>query len=71
MIAPVGRPPISRAVARHDASFVTQLIATAQHSPQARVLHCAEPQVAHAAYRSTSNRNRDNAQTVPRVIRLV
>ena len=37
IIAPVERPPVSRFMARHDAFFVTQLIAMAQHSPQTRV----------------------------------
>jgi hypothetical protein len=68
-IVPLERQPVSQS--RHDAFFVTQLIATAQHSPQTRVLRRAEPQVAHAAYRSTSGQKRDGAQTAPRLLRVV
>lgn len=71
VIAPIERPPISRATARHDASFVTQLIATAQHSPQTRVLRRAEPAVARAAYHSTNEQNLDNAPPAPRLLRVI
>ncbi|WP_041357649.1 hypothetical protein [Nitrobacter hamburgensis] len=71
VIAPVERPPVWRSAPRHDALFVTQLIAMAQHSPQTRVLRRAAPQVAHAAYHSTSDRNLDSAQTGSRLRRVV
>jgi hypothetical protein len=71
VIAPVERPPVWRSAARHDALFVTQLIAMAQHSPQTRVLRRAAPQVAHAAYHSTSDRNQGSVQTGPRTLRVV
>ena len=71
VIAPIERPPISRATARHDASFVTQLIAMAQHSPQTRALRRAEPQVARAAYHSTNEQNLDNAPPAPRLLRVI
>jgi hypothetical protein len=70
VIVPVERPPVWRSAARHDALFVTQLIAIAQHSPQTRVLRRAAPQVAHAAYHSTSDRNQGSAQTSPRLLRV-
>jgi hypothetical protein len=47
------------------------LIAIAQHSPQTRVLRRAAPQVAHAAYHSTSERDPGRAQTGPRLLRVV
>lgn len=72
VIAPVERPPVSRSVARHDALFITQLIAMAQHSPQTRVLRRAAPQVAQAAYHSTRDHNQDSPQTnPPRLLRVV
>jgi hypothetical protein len=71
VIAPVERPPVSRSMARHDAFFVTQLIAMAQHSPQTRVLRRATPQVAQAAYHSTGEQNQGNAQTSLRLLRVV
>jgi hypothetical protein len=71
VIAPAERPPVSRSSACHDAFFVTQLIAVAQHSPQTRVLRRAEPQVAQAAYHSTSGQNQDGAQAAPRLLRVV
>jgi hypothetical protein len=70
-IVPVERPPVSRVMARHDAFFVTQLIAMAQRSPETRVLRYAEPRVAHAAYQSTRGQKRDGAQTAPRLLRVV
>jgi hypothetical protein len=69
--APVERPPVSRSMARHDALFVTQLIAITQHSPQTRVLRRATPQVVHAAYHLTNDRNQGSAQTRPRLLRVV
>ncbi|MEH6951525.1 hypothetical protein V4R08_09285 [Nitrobacter sp. NHB1] len=71
VIAPVERPPVWRSAPRHDALFVTQLIAMAQHSPQTRVLRRAAPQVAHAAYHSASERNPGSAQTSPRLLRVI
>lgn len=71
VIAPIQRPPVSRSMARHDAFFITQLIAVAQHSPQTRVLRRAAPQVANAAYHSTSDRDQRRAQTGPRLLRVV
>ena len=70
IIAPVERPPVSRFMARHDAFFVTQLIAMAQHSPQTRVLRRAAPQVAQAAYHSTNEQNQGSAQTGSRLLRV-
>ena len=70
-IVPLERQPVSQSMARHDAFFVTQLIAMAQRSPQTRVLRRAEPRVAHAAYQSTSGQKRDGAQTAPRLLRVV
>jgi hypothetical protein len=70
IIAPVERPPISRSMARHDAFYVTQLIAMAQHSLQTRVLCRAAPQVAQAAYHSTNEQNQDRAQTGTRLLRV-
>ena len=70
IIAPVERPPVSRSMARHDAFFVTQLIAMAQHSPQTRVLRRAAPQVAQAAYHSTNEQNQGSAQTGSRLLRV-
>jgi hypothetical protein len=71
VITPLERPPVSRSLPRHDASFVTQLIAMAQHSPQTRALRRAEPQVARAAYHSTNEQNQANAQAAPRLLRVI
>jgi hypothetical protein len=46
-------------VIRPDASFVTQLIATAEQLPQTRHLRRAAPADALSAYRSFENRIRD------------
>ena len=70
IIAPVERPSVSRSMTRHDAFFITQLIAMAQHSPQTRVLRRAAPQVAHAAYHSTSEQNQSSAQAGPQLLRV-
>lgn len=70
LVAPVERPVVSRSTARHDAVFITQLIAMAQHGPQTRVVGRAEPQVADAAYRSTIQRNQGSAQASPRTLRV-
>lgn len=71
VIAPAEHPPVSRPPGRHDAYFVTQLIAMAQHSPQTRVLRRAEPQVARTAYHSTNEQKQDNAQPAPRLLRII
>jgi tRNA A37 threonylcarbamoyltransferase TsaD len=42
---------------RPDASFVTHLIATAQHIPQTRILRRAAIADVQAAYRSVANQN--------------
>ena len=70
-IVPVEHQPVLQSMARHDAFFVTQLIAMAQHSSRTRVLRRAEPQVAHAAYHSTGGQKQDRAQTAPRLLRVV
>jgi hypothetical protein len=71
VIALVERPPVSRSMTRHDAFFVAQLLAMAQHGPQARVLRRDAPQVARAAYNSTSEQAQGNAQTGSRLLRVV
>lgn len=53
---------------RHDAFFVAQLIAMAQHSPQTRVLHRASPRDAQAAYGSTAIQNRTAALPAARML---
>ena len=70
VIAAVERAPVSRSVARHDAFFIAQLIAMAQHSPQTRVLRRADPQVARDAYHSTTSQKQAAAQTQPRFMRV-
>jgi hypothetical protein len=50
-----------RLLPRPNASFVTQLIATAQNSPQTRTLRRASSADALAAYHSTVHRSQDNA----------
>jgi hypothetical protein len=55
--APKRPEPMTYRLTRPDASFVTHLIATAQHSPQTRILRRAEPQHVQAAYRSAANQN--------------
>ncbi|MBN9006235.1 MAG: hypothetical protein J0H40_12565 [Rhizobiales bacterium] len=64
--APECRPP-SRHAPRHDAFFVAQLIAVAQHSPQTRPLRRATPHDAQAAYRSATVQNRTAAQAALRM----
>jgi hypothetical protein len=46
-------------VVRPDASFMAQLIATAEQLPQTRALRRVAPADATSAYRSSENRNRD------------
>jgi hypothetical protein len=62
VLRPVAEPvrPI-RMMPRPDASFVTQLIATAENSPQTRTLRRASSADALAAYHSTADRGRDHA----------
>jgi hypothetical protein len=67
--APECRPPVRR-IPRHDAFFVAQLIAVAQHSPQTRPLRRATPQDAGNAYRSAIVQNRAAAQAAPRTSRV-
>ncbi len=55
---PVHAPPAPERLMRPDASFVTQLIATAEHEPQTCALRRATPTVAQAAYGSASNQTR-------------
>lgn len=50
--------PASAHGPQHDAFFVAQLIAMAQHSPQTRALRRASPQDAQAAYDSAAIQNR-------------
>jgi hypothetical protein len=49
--------PMADGLTRPDASFITHLIATAQHCPQTRTLRRAAPQHVQAAYRSVANQN--------------
>ena len=58
--------PASRHSPHHDAFFVAQLIAVAQHSPQTRPLRRATPQDARTAYQSTTAQNRTATQIAPR-----
>jgi len=62
LMRPTAEPvrPI-RMLPRPNASFVTQLIATAEHSPQTRTLRRASSADALAAYHSTAHRSQDNA----------
>jgi hypothetical protein len=53
---------------RHDAFFVAQLIAMAQHSPQTRALRRASPQDAQTAYDSTVLQNRTAALPAARML---
>jgi hypothetical protein len=50
-----------RSLPRPDASFLTHLIATAEHSPQTRTLRRASSADALAAYHSTASRSQDVA----------
>jgi hypothetical protein len=49
--------PTSQRLNRPDPSFVTHLIATAEHSPQTRVLRRAATADVQAAYRSVANQD--------------
>jgi hypothetical protein len=62
VLRPMTQParPI-RLLPRPNASFVTQLIATAENSPQTRTLRRASSADALAAYHSTVRRSQDNA----------
>jgi hypothetical protein len=67
VVAAPRRPePIAHGLTRPDASFVTHLIAMAQHSPQTRILRRAAPQHVQAAYLSVANQN----QPLPAGIRM-
>jgi len=50
--------PVTYGRMRPDPSFVTHLIAMAEHSPQTRLLRRAAPDDVQAAYRSVANQNR-------------
>lgn len=56
MAHPVHAPESIEQLARPDPSFVTQLIATAEHVPQTCALRRATPAVAQAAYGLASDR---------------
>jgi hypothetical protein len=57
-LAPAEQPgPASLHLIRPDPSFVAHLIATAQQSPQTRVLRRAATADVQAAYRSVANQN--------------
>jgi hypothetical protein len=49
--------PAAHGLTRPDPSFVAQLIATAELSPQTRLLRRATPEHVQAAYRSVANQN--------------
>lgn len=49
--------PPSYTLSRPDPFFITQLIATAEQSPQTRALRRAEVSEVEAAYRAVANRN--------------
>jgi hypothetical protein len=58
VVAVLRRPaPIAHGPARPDASFVTHLIAMAEHSPQTRTLRRATPEHVQGAYLSVANQN--------------
>jgi hypothetical protein len=52
---PLRLPLSAERLARPDPSFVTQLIATAEHAPQTCALRRASPAAAQAAYGSVTN----------------
>jgi hypothetical protein len=54
-VATGDRAPRPFAITRHDSSFVAQLIATATHAPQTRVLRRASPEDAYSSYRSAAD----------------
>lgn|GEM_PF-5269681 len=64
------RQPPSLHASRHDAFFVTQLIAMAQHCAQTRQLRRATPADAGAAYRSTTSQNQAAGRVTPRTLRV-
>jgi hypothetical protein len=49
--------PVAQRLTRPDPSFVAHLIATAEQSPQTRLLRRAAPEDVQAAYRSVANQN--------------
>jgi hypothetical protein len=49
--------PVAQGLTRPDPSFVAHLIATAEMSPQTRLLRRAAPEDMQAAYRSVANQN--------------
>lgn len=57
-VSPAGeRPRVIRILARPDPNFLTHLIATAQKSPQTRMLRRAETADVDAAYRATASQS--------------
>jgi hypothetical protein len=50
--------PVVQSLTRPDPSFVAHLIATAEMSPQTRLLRRAAPEDVQAAYRSVANQTR-------------
>lgn len=70
-VAPVEHPPVRRCATRHDAFFVAQLIAVAEHSPQTRTFRRATPQVAQAAYHSAGERSQAGERSGPRLLRVI
>jgi hypothetical protein len=65
--APRRLTPVGQGLTRPDPSFVTRLIATAELSPQTRLLRRAEPEDVRAAYRSVAHQNR---QLTPPGVRM-
>jgi hypothetical protein len=65
--APRRLTPVGQGLTRPDPSFVTHLIATAELSPQTRLLRRAEPEEVRAAYRSVAHQNR---QLTPPGVRM-
>jgi len=56
-VAPPLRSPPAYTLSRPDPFFLTQLIATAEQSPQTRALRRAEVSDVEAAYRAVANQN--------------
>ena len=54
---PLRSAPVGYSLSRPDPFFITQLIATAEQSPQTRNLRRADVSDVEAAYRAVANRN--------------
>jgi hypothetical protein len=65
--APRRLAPVGQGLTRPDPSFVTHLIATAELSPQTRLLRRAAPEDVQAAYRSVAHQNQ---QLTPPGVRM-